>query len=306
MTYHHASQAFLPPTLLRAPQNPQPQTGCTHARRARALPTCAHTAHTADLAAAVAAAATLTLANLQPQLPGGYASPAEPPAQVESHAQVRAHARTTMLVVSGVTDAPPVVSVTGVGKSSLHDYSRPAVQSRMSARVDTLDDARREFVLAARLVTAVMMGVMLGVERRATRLNLGVRSVTLLSVSAALTGVLAGCADARLQVPRWLAAAGGPSSLLAFGLVVGVSGGLFAVASARPRGVRNAGSMSAVVGLSVGMGFACGAGLGLLTAALYLAGVAVMRGQRAASPAGAVLPVQRRRRSANALRRSEA
>lgn len=159
------------------------------------------------------------------------------------------------------------------------------------------DDARREFMLAARLVTASMMGVMLGVERRATKLYLSVRSITVLSVVAALTTVLvstlstiptlteASIHNHAVHHPHqslW------PSSIPLLHLVATPAVATLSVATltalmvyATARAVapnkQKIAPMSAAVASAVGMGVASGAACPLLTAAFYLMGVAVMR-----------------------------
>lgn len=70
---------------------------------------------------------------------------------------------------------------------------------------------------------------------------------------------------------------GGISDVLAVALATFTTLAVLAVASVRRRYVQNDPSMSAVVGLSIDMGFACGAGLLLLNAAMYLGCVEAMR-----------------------------
>lgn len=146
-----------------------------------------------------------------------------------------------------------------------------------SHSLDHVDDARREFVLASRLVTAVLLGVMLGVERRATRLNLGVRSVTLISLTSSMVWVMATAGEsAGLFAPVLV---GGPCVAVGgAGIVAGLC--TYAATKVRRRSTRNAGGMSALVGLCLAMGGACGAGLSLLTVGCYLAAVGVLRGDQ--------------------------
>lgn len=273
-------------------------------------------AHSGDFAAAVAAAATLTLASGTPVVAPPVATP------VAAHVHVvrqEAGAPDAALVLMHSRD----VAVTGVGKSAIHDFARDEprlaqTQAHTAVRTDHRgngdeDDARREFVLAARLVTAVMMGVMLGVERRATMLNLGVRSLTVISVSAALAGVFATCVEHMLVVPARVAPIiamfGGAPACAAIVVTAVAALAVFLGGRARPRQVRFLGNMSVVIGMAVGMGLCCGAGLPILTAALYLGAVCVMRGERGAVkvPAHDRRPVDDGREGSvvEALRRTE-
>lgn len=172
--------------------------------------------------------------------------------------------------------------------------SQQASQFALSYNVARLageddDEARREFMLGARLVTAVMMGVMLGVERRATKLYLGVRSVTVLSVTAALVTVVVSTLvtsasiykQTSLSIPSTpsvpvLRAVGTPC-IVGISVAALTSVAVYATAKAVARTRGRLAPMSAAVGTAVGMGIASGAGQPLLTAVFYLAGVAVMR-----------------------------
>lgn len=157
------------------------------------------------------------------------------------------------------------------------------------------DDARREFMLAARLVTAAMMGVMLGVERRAAKLYLSVRSITVLSVVAALTTVLVSTLSAiptltdasvhnhtvhhhspwSSSIPFLHLVATPAVAALSVATLTALM--VYATARAVAPNKQKIAPMSAAVASAVGMGVASGAACPLLTAAFYLIGVAVMR-----------------------------
>lgn len=201
---------------------------------------------------------------------------------------------TTSSSTSSLPSVHTPLAVIGVAKSAIHDYDSPTSISSMVVTpvAPTItaqpvrppvpmsaDEARREFALSARLITAVVTGVLIGVERRATQLNLGVRSVTLLSLTAALVSVMASVAVSPISVPVGLVTAVPVLAVAGVALLSG--GGVFAATRMRRRSTRNARAMSVVVGLAVGMGFACGSGMGLATAGLYLAAVATMRGDAA-------------------------
>lgn len=135
--------------------------------------------------------------------------------------------------------------------------------------------ARREFVLATRLITAVVLGVLVGIERRATRLNLGVRSITIITLSAALVSVVTTGSQATGVTLFPTLAAAPLLPVVGMGGMVGL--GLYGAARMRPRKVREMVPMCVVVGLVVAMGGVCGAGLSLLTAAAYLGAISAMR-----------------------------
>lgn len=203
-------------------------------------------------------------------------------------------------------------SVVGVSKSSIHDYRSASLDPiSIGAAVtstnlpQTDESAKGEMMLAARLITAVMMGVMLGVERSATALNLGIRSITVISLSSAIFSLFLTYSDHLF--PTSVSTVG--YSTLAFGIASQMTPVATALLLACVTSIavyvvmrvkyfyynqKHFGanqkissnlslfkSMSAVVGLSVGMGVACGAGLGLMTAGFYLGGVAVMRSDTA-------------------------
>lgn len=116
---------------------------------------------------------------------------------------------------------------------------------------------------------------MVGVERRATALNLGVRSITLLTLSAAICSVVATSLSAPASViAAWVGAA--PAAFVLMGGLASALG-LYMVAMARKRRPVEMAAMCALVGIVVTMGGACGAGLSLVSAGCYLAAVAVMR-----------------------------
>lgn len=181
--------------------------------------------------------------------------------------------------VSRVAEAVRPVSVIGVAKAPIHDYVYDVHEEEASAAVAldaSVDDASREFVLAARLITSVLLGVMIGVERRATRLNLGVRSITLLALSSALVSVVGTCKQIT-GLALFPAAAAVPAvPIAAASMLAGL--GLFVVARTRSRPTKEVVPMCLVVGTVIAMGGACGAGLSLLSAGCYLAAIGIMRG----------------------------
>lgn len=156
-------------------------------------------------------------------------------------------------------------------------------------------------MLAARLVTAAMMGVMLGVERRAAKLYLSVRSVTVLSVVAALTTVIVPTLSelpTLSSIPSHYYGMRGESAwsssipflhlvatpaVAAFSVAILTALMVFATARAVAPNKRKIAPMSAAVASAVGMGVSAGAACPLLTAAFYLIGVAVMRSSASAS-----------------------
>lgn len=194
------------------------------------------------------------------------------------------------LYPSSHSSVPAPVAVVGVAKAPIHDFqfvqsaSDIVTEDELAAREMVEDssaldaaaeEARREFVLAARLITAVLLGVMVGVERRATALNMGVRSITIITLSAALLSVVTTCSQAT-GVTLWPAIAAAPTMpVLGAGVAAGV--GLYLSAMARPRRPREMVPMCLVVGLAVAMGGSCGAGLSLVTAGCYLGAISVMR-----------------------------
>lgn len=293
-----------------------------------------HTGPSANLAHAAAAAATAaTLSLVSIVRPAGATS-------VELVAPTGLTVACTLQDKKLMTKTAPKAVVIGVGKSPIHDYdylqrgthsnqnvqknAQSTGQAHISGRhvskeslatsgaeQQEKEDARCEFLLAARLVTAVMMGVMLGVERRATMLNLGVRSLTVISVTAALATVISTNCTANIHQPavdisriilttlnssnnRYaVAPALVPASATVI-LAAATSAAVFCVSRTilqrRHKSYNKAEkhdlehdnlavlpSMSAAVGLDVGMGVACGAGLGLMAAGFYLAAVAAMR-----------------------------
>lgn len=117
----------------------------------------------------------------------------------------------------------------------------------------------------------------MGVERSATQLNLGVRSVTLISLSSAVVSVMLSTVDVPLHimaasVPMAAASAAAVTSAAA---VAGIA--VFVMASVRRPQPRNISAMSWIVALCVAMGGACGAGASVLTVFACLAAVYVMR-----------------------------
>lgn len=237
------------------------------------------------------------------------------------------------------TARPVSVVVTGVSKQAIHDYAIPdAMDERLQLPASALapstppslpaylasprtspsshhghwlqfqplshsvadaDDARSEFMLAARLITAAMMGVMLGVERRATKLYLSVRSVTVLSVVAALTTVLVSTLSSfpTLTDPasvhqhsshhasQWSTSIPflhlfTTPAVAALSVATLTALMVYATARAVAPNKEKIASMSAAVASAVGMGVASGAACPLLTAAFYLIGVAVMRSSK--------------------------
>lgn len=296
----------------------------------------------ADVFRAAAAAATITFANVvYPTRDLNQSVNAQ--FQQQEYSQQILQQRAANTTHSAHNTVSTVVAVTGVGKSSLHDYRSSRSSSKVASNSTStqqqfnsqstsisktqiasttmtnttstassqsaavpVTDPQREFMLATRLTTAVMMGVMLGVERRATTLNLGVRSVTVISVTSALLAVVGTCCESLLPATTIASttsttASSAMNAGLAFVIANGIAPAATVVALAalsgmcvfigvrmrtrtrsrlHRRSVPFARSMSAVVGLVVGMGVACGAGLGLMTAGFYLGGVAVMRGER--------------------------
>lgn len=182
------------------------------------------------------------------------------------------------------------VAVVGVGKPTIHDFitvpqstrhpqSSPYIYTAQAtnASLHELDDeARREFSLAVRLVTAVLLGVMLGVERRATSFNLGVRSITLISVCTALVSLMMTGAESGFYIPMITSAP--HMAIVSLGAVVGMT--VYAAARMRQRRTRHRAGMCWTIGLGVVMGGGCGAGLSLLSVVCYLAAVAVLRADR--------------------------
>ncbi|CAN8074005.1 unnamed protein product [Agarophyton chilense] len=169
------------------------------------------------------------------------------------------------------------VAVVGVAKSAIHDYAISAEYFAPVEATDTIDEARREICLATRLITAVLLGAIVGVERSATTLNLGVRSVTLISLSSAMASVMV--ASMHTIPPLILAY---PSLCV---LLVSFMAGVFVYTAAKLRRPRpsHIGAMSSIVALGVAMGTACGYGLSLITILCCLGGIFVMR-QKHASP----------------------
>ncbi|KAI0566680.1 hypothetical protein FGB62_7g228 [Gracilaria domingensis] len=165
----------------------------------------------------------------------------------------------------------PPLAVVGVAKSPIHDYSISSEYANPVHAVDPIDEARREISLATRLITAVLFGAFLGVERSATTLNLGVRSVTLISLSSAVASVMVAALD--MIPPTFLAY---PS--LGVALVSSFTGMcVYTAAKLRRPRPRNIAAMTWIVSLSVAMGTACGTGLSLVTILSCLAAVYVMR-----------------------------
>lgn len=258
-----------------------------------------------DLATAAAAALTISISCLpiRPRVSDAIVAPPVPTQQFHPHPH------TAMVQTVSHTISNPL-AVVGVGKAAIHDYSTPpleqspytasrsinatslSVVSQKSLHDQNLLDndlARREFALAVRLVTAVLLGVMLGVERRATRLNLGVRSITLISLSSAIVSLMVTGADVTglpvaLVAAPWLPIVG----------VAGVTGMLVYIAArVRRRATKHVTSMSWVVGTGVAMGGACGAGLSLLTVICYLVAVGIMRGNNSGRSSRARKPIGR-------------
>lgn len=116
---------------------------------------------------------------------------------------------------------------------------------------------------------------MVGIEPRATPLNLGVRSITLIALTAALCTVVTTTA---LAIPTTVTPCT-PATPLALVVSTGLVTGLATciAASLRKRPVHAARPMSMLVGIVTIMGAACGAGLSLLGAVAYLTALAVMR-----------------------------
>lgn len=234
----------------------------------------------------VAGIASLTLLLTGPN----QTSPLSAMASPSPSATIELNTTTQSYIPRSTYQPSTPLAIVGVGRSTIHDYNS-ARHSEAAPMISTndihavtalsdLDDARREAALAARLITAVLLGCLIGIERRATMLNLGVRSVTITSLSAAMIAVISSCADVT-GVPALfpLAAAAPIPAAMVVGIVTGL--GTYLGAKSRLRPTRNMESMSWVVGLVVTMGAACGAGLSLLAGICYGAAVFVMRlGQR--------------------------
>lgn len=266
--------AFLPLVPLRALRPP-----ALHSPRAAAPrhPTCALPR---DLSIAAVSALSLFLVAPQAATPSPTApfsaAPSPPPiALVHPTANVSSTAtRPVVLAVAATTPIHEYVY-------SPH-YASPREPPAPAPVADSLHDTRTEALLAVRLITAVLLGVMVGVERRATRLNLGVRSITLVSLTSALVSVTA--TSTRLT-PAVVAlsppAASAAPALAVLAASAVTAAAVFAAIRTTSRLRAHAMHMSAVVGLVIGMGGACGAGLSLMAAAGYLAAIAFMRGTEA-------------------------
>ncbi|PXF48187.1 hypothetical protein BWQ96_02139 [Gracilariopsis chorda] len=230
-------------------------------------PTCSLT-NPIRTAAAALAAVTISL------LPLGSTSASSSPS-LSVHPQQHEPVLVTYAASERLCAPPPVV---GVAKSPIHDYSipqpNPTITNRYSAALESLDpvdEARRELSLATRLVTAVLLGAIVGVERSATQLNLGVRSITLISLSSAVVCVML----SSVELPLQLMAVSPHMAVASAAAVAGIA--VFAMATLRRPRPRNVSAMSWIVTLCVTMGGACGAGSSLLTVFACLAAVYVMR-----------------------------
>lgn len=310
--HHHSVQLTSPFTCNTIKKHRQCPTSITRA----ALST--------HLFRAAAAAATLSFANLiSPISTASFTASAQLDTQIPALDAPHYVVSGTSGTLSSSEGAPLRVnatpsSVVGVSKSSIHDYrsssssslssTSPAATATAATIHSSADSAAKgEFMLAMRLITAVMMGVMLGVERSATSLRLGIRSITVISLSSAIFSLFLTYSEL-LFMPTTQSVGG--YSQLAFGIAsnmtpVATALMLACVSSvlvyvvmrvkcfyykqkhfgAKQKISSNVSlvkSMSAVIGLSVGMGVACGAGLGLMTAGFYLGGVAVMRSDHTA------------------------
>ena len=130
-----------------------------------------------------------------------------------------------------------------------------------------------EFALSIRLVTAVVLGALVGMEPRTPLLNLGVRSLTLTSLTAALVTTIAAVPVGGATTSAVLAA---PSGALV--AIAGITASLFTLLLCRRAlSSRNAWNGAAVVGLSATIGAACAAGQALSAAVAYLLALAVVR-----------------------------
>lgn len=279
LAYHAMPLAFFLPytkPLLSFPSHINPLL--TPKRPPNSTPVLATSSLKPNFLIAAASAITLTLSNFSPT----------PSSALATSPTLHHHHPPSVLVFSShptsYTHSRPVattVAVVGVANAPIHDYSaqtaqQPPYQSSTEQR-DAADDARWEILLASRLITAVLLAVMVGIERRATALNLGVRSITLLTLSTAMCFVVATSPSASTST---IAACIGAAPAM-FVVMAGLASalGLYVVAVSRKRRPAETVAMSTLVGVVVTMGGACGAGLSLMSAGCYLAAVAVMRGR---------------------------
>lgn len=265
----------LHPPRLPAPLSAPP-------RRAR-FPTCALPR---ELSVAAVSALTLVL-SAQPATP----SPTVPPSAQPNPPSIQfVHSSATATAATATTTARPV-AIALAATAPIHeyhfqpDYALPPEPPAHSPVHDSLHETRTELLLAARLITAVLLGVMVGVERRATRLRLGVRSITIISLTSALISVVAMSTRLTSTTAAALSTAtvvSAPATAIVAASIA-VAAAVFGAGriTSHPLPRHETMPMSVVVGIVVAMGGACGAGLSLMSAASYLAAIAIMRGTEA-------------------------
>lgn len=148
-----------------------------------------------------------------------------------------------------------------------------------------------ELVLASRLIPAVLLGALVGMERRAHRYGISVRAMTLLSVSSALITVVAAASTPAGAILASAASVRSAVMLLTCGGGVGLAAVAFiagtlvskkqtkSMTNTVARILRGGVSSSLIVVLVAAVGAACGAGWPLVAAACYIMSVAAVRGQ---------------------------
>lgn len=171
---------------------------------------------------------------------------------------------------------------THVSVKSIHDFNMHGVhrdtydQNVQEDRVQSaLHHDEHEFALSIRLVTAVVLGALIGMERRAPSLNLGIRSVTITSLSAALLTITSLVPAGGATTSAVLAAP--PAPLVAAIGVMAAAIVLVLFKPSRNELPRRVFKVSAVVGLAATIGAACASGQTLCAAFAYLAALAVLR-----------------------------
>lgn len=247
-------------------------------KRSRVLPLIALSVRPAAVAAAAALALSLA--------PGGL-NPVAPPVSASVPAAARTVAARGSALAALSLSAPAPLAVSPASDAERAEYAdrsvllaAPSLQDMGSAasaarEQQLVDDG--EFALSVRLVTAVVVGALVGMEPGAPVLGLGVRAVTLTSLSAALATV---CASVPAGYSSAAFAQAIPSALAPVAAAAGavaVLGLLACISPNRPPSRSRALRTAAVVALTAALGAAAAAGQPLGAASAYLAALTVLR-----------------------------
>lgn len=225
-------------------------------------------------AAALYAAIALSLAPNRPPI-GSHTPPAHAPVAMADNSSISG----TMF-----TDSLPRAAAVALSSRSINELGTPPV----AVPDDLLDPPRAsfvdegEFALSVRLVTAVVLGALMGGEPGAATLSLGVRALTVVSIVSALVTVYTllppgaeTTALVRVMPPAAVPLVAAAVAVVALGAFVLLAPP--APIARRRRSSRTRAMTASVVAAAAAAGAACAAGQALPAGACYLTALALCR-----------------------------